>query len=96
MADLSNAEIFARMKENGSRPLIVKDWHVVLTILLALGSFVAAFITLKDKADETERRVHELEQRRLIDKDQFDDYKATLQLQLNRIEAKLDKERERR
>jgi multidrug resistance efflux pump len=92
----SRAEDFPKMSNGGGRPIIVKDWHVFLTVIFTIISITAAFISLKDQAEETARRVRDLEQRRVIERDDFENYRKAMENQLNRVEAKLDEERSTR
>jgi multidrug resistance efflux pump len=94
----TKTEEFPRMSDRngGSRPVIVKDWHVLITVVFTVVSITTAFITLKDQAEETARRVRDLEQRRVIERDDFDNYRKAIESQLTRMETKLDEERKRR
>jgi hypothetical protein len=80
---------------SGGQVMQVKNWHVVLTLLLWLIGGAMAFATLRAQADETERRVLELEKRPTVTYDQYQDGQQAIKERLTRIENKLDAEQRR-
>lgn len=77
------------MDGNGNKVLAVKNWHVVLTLVLWLTMAVASYATANAKITELERRVENLEQQR-VSKNEFDIAVQDIQRRLGRIEDKLD------
>jgi tetrahydromethanopterin S-methyltransferase subunit G len=68
----------------------VKNWHVLLTLALWLVLVVAAFTTLRDDAEESKRRIHDLEQRPVVTEQQYENGQHGLEQRLDRIERKID------
>jgi hypothetical protein len=70
--------------------IIVKNWQVFLTLLLWLVSMAAGFTRLHDHAEESARRIQQLEQRPVVTEQQYADGQRVLTQRLDRIENKLD------
>jgi len=78
--------------------IVIKNWQVFLTLVLWLVTMVAGFQQLHDHAEESSRRIRDLEQRPVVTEQQYLDGQKALTDRLTRIENKLDKAelRERR
>lgn len=72
--------------------LVVKNWHVVIVAVTWLVLGVMAFTELRAEADETSRRVQQLEQREPISYQEYKDGLYPIEQRLDRIEKKLDRE----
>jgi hypothetical protein len=68
----------------------IRNWQVFLTLVLWLVSMAMAWTSLRDDADESKRRIHELEQRPIVTEQQFADWERSITQRLDRIENKLD------
>jgi hypothetical protein len=77
---------------NGGGILQVKNWHVVLTLVSWLVISVAQFVSVRAQAEETARRVTELEKSK-VEQKQFDELRDDIIRRLDRIESKVDAER---
>ena len=71
--------------------VVVKNWQVLLTLLVWLVTIVAGFTQLHDHAEESARRIEQLEQRPVVTEQQYIDGQHALTQRLDRIENKLDK-----
>lgn len=69
---------------------MVKNWQVFLTLLVWLVTIVAGFTQLHDHAEESRRRIEQLEQRPVVTEQQYIDGQNALKTRLDRIENKLD------
>jgi hypothetical protein len=70
--------------------IVVKNWQVFLTLVLWLVTMVAGFTQLHDHAEESSRRIRDLEQRPVVTEQQYVDGQQALTQRLERIEKKLD------
>lgn len=77
--------------EQPKQMLVVKNWQAVLTLIVWLVMTVAQFVTLRSQAEETARRVQNLESNK-VEKDRFDELRDDIIRRLDRIEAKVDSE----
>jgi hypothetical protein len=68
----------------------IRNWQVFLTLVLWLVSMAMAYTSLRDDADESKRRIRDLEQRPVVTEQQYQDGQKALTLRLDRIENKLD------
>jgi hypothetical protein len=68
----------------------IRNWQVFLTLVLWLVSMAMAWTSLRDDADESKRRIHELEQRPVVTEKQLEDWERSVTQRLDRIENKLD------
>ena len=75
---------------NGDSPL-VKNWHLLLTLVAWLVLGTLAFANLRAQSDENERRIHDLESRPNVTLQQYQDGQRNLEQRLTRIEDKLDR-----
>lgn len=76
---------------NGGKVLMVKNWQVILTLIAWLVLSVAQFVTVRTQADETARRVKDLEEQTVKD-GQFKEFREDIIRRLDRIEGKVDAE----
>jgi hypothetical protein len=80
--------------ENGNgglgKVIQVKSWQVFLTVVFWLVSAVASYTTLRADADESKRRIRDLETRPVVTEQQYLDGQKYLADRLTRIENKLD------
>ena len=70
--------------------LQIKSWQVFLTLLLWLMWAVASYTSLRADANESQRRIRDLEQRRVVTEDLYAEGQKALERRLARIEDKLD------
>lgn len=70
--------------------IVVKNWQVFLTLLLWLVTMVAGFTQLHDHAEESSRRIRDLEQRPVVTQQQYEEGQQALKTRLDRIENKID------
>lgn len=68
----------------------VKNWHVLITFVMWAVLIVMGYTTLRDDADESKRRIRDLEQRPVVTDQQYRDGQDSLKARLDRIERKLD------
>ena len=81
----------AEKEPKGSGGVIqIRNWQVFLTLVLWLVSMAMAYTSLRDDADESKRRIRDLEQRPVVTEQQYQDGQKALTLRLDRIENKLD------
>lgn len=76
--------------KNAGAALMVKNWHVILTITSWLVVCAMAFAALRSQTAENERRIHDLEQRTSITIQQYQDGQRAIDQRLDRIERKID------
>lgn len=77
-------------QSDGEGAMIIKNWHVALTISLWLVLCSMAFATLRAQSDENERRITELEHKPSVTLEQYQEGQRVLEQRLDRIERKLD------
>lgn len=81
------------MENNGiGRVLVVKNWHVVLTLILWAGTMVAGWATLRADTSQNSRDIEQMK-RDTVSKDRFEQLKEDILRRLQRIEEKLDRDR---
>lgn len=80
---------------NGGGIIQVKNWHVLLTLISWLVLSVAQFVSVRAQAEETARRVSDVEKGK-VDQKQFDELRDDIIRRLDRIESKVDAERRMR
>lgn len=78
------------MNDQPSRPIIVKDWHVVTLFLGMILTAVISFVTVRDQSDENARRIRELEQRK-VDRDILDNYQQAIKERFDHLEKLIDR-----
>jgi len=84
------------MSEAGSsRVLEVKNWHVLMAFVLWIAQAIWSYAVLNSQTQENTRAIQELRQDR-VEKEQFQQFAADMQRRLQRIEDKIDRDRELR
>jgi len=78
------------MEEN-KHIISVKNWHVVLAFMLWVVQAIWSYATLRAQSDENTRRVNKLEETNVHDR--FQEFQQDIQRRLQRIEDKIDTER---
>jgi hypothetical protein len=78
--------------EKGERIMVVKNWHITLFVLVWFGTIIWSYATLTAQANETERRVEDLEKHRLTT-EQFNEFRADLFRQLDSWEKQVELDR---
>jgi hypothetical protein len=68
----------------------IRNWQVFLTLVLWLVSMAMAWTSLRDDADESKRRIHDLEQRPVVTEQQYVEGQKAIEQRLDRIEKQLD------
>ena len=81
------------MESNGGRVIVVKNWHVLLTLLLWAASFIAGWATLRAQTDDNTRRIQDMDEKH-VRKEQFGELRDDIIRRLDRIERKVDQERQ--
>lgn len=76
--------------EHTASPIVVHNWHLVLTIICWLVLCTMAFTTLRAQSDENERRIQQLELRPNVTLQQYQDGQHNIEQRLERIEKKID------
>jgi hypothetical protein len=80
------------MPEQNGRVIVVKNWHVVLTLILWAASMVAGWATLRAETSQNTRDIEEMK-RDHVTKDQYSEFQEDIKRRLQRIEDKLDRDR---
>lgn len=83
----------AEPKVNGEKSeqfLIVRSWHVLIVLTGLIVSGVLSYGKLQAQAEESARRVQELEHKPVMTEFEFDNRMRGVEQRLDRIENKLD------
>jgi hypothetical protein len=80
---------------NPSSPIVIRDWRLAFSLLIALIGLVLYIGSVKSSADENEKAIQEIKARPTISPDAFENYQKAVEQRLTRIEAKLDRINER-
>jgi hypothetical protein len=75
---------------NPSSPIVIRDWRLALSMLIALIGLVFYIGSVKNAADESQREIQELKSRPTIDPGAFENYQKAVEQRLDRIERKID------
>ena len=78
------------MIKSDRKIIVVKNWQVVIGLVVLIVQVIFAYGTRAERSDDTTRRVTDLEHRRVVDWDAYQNEQKALQDQLNRVEGKLD------
>jgi hypothetical protein len=76
----------------GGKVLAVKNWQVVLTLLLWLVLTVTQFVVVRAATEQNSRDIEEMK-REHVSKERYEQFQEDIQRRLQRIEDKLDRDR---
>jgi hypothetical protein len=76
--------------EKSEQFIIVRSWHLVILVLGLIVSSVLSYGKLQAQADESQRRIQDLEHKPVVTEFEFDMRMRALEQRLERIERKID------
>lgn len=78
------------MSETSAPPVKVRDWSFLIGVVTSFALLIMWLTNLHAQAEETERRVRELEARPTVTYQQYKDGQDEIKERLKRIETKID------
>ena len=77
---------------NGGKVFVVKNWHIMLTLLLWAFTAIASYATLQSRTDQNTRDIERIRQDQ-VTREEFKEFHDDIIRRLDRIESKVDRER---
>jgi hypothetical protein len=81
-------------ESNGGKVFVIKNWHVVLTLISWLVLAAGGYFTIRAQGEQNTRDIERIKQEH-ISRDQFKEFHDDVVGRLDRIERKIDNEQRR-
>jgi hypothetical protein len=77
---------------NGSKIFTVKNWHVVLTLIVWAATMLTGWVTVRAQTEQNQKDIEILKQN-TVSKERYDEMREDILRRLQRIEDKLDRDK---
>ena len=81
-------------EESNVRMVALKNWHIILLVVAWSVSTIVSYARLSSQTDDNSRRIQEMEAQH-VRKEQFNELREDIIHRLDRIESKVDAERQK-